>query len=894
MELLSKEHRITEKNRMDFQPFGRRADGIRVDDVSGVSMRGHIACLEEIISRKSGKEAAAEAVEELASLLNERIRDPSYHVTPEFLKNPWNSYSHEFAVFLPSFASILSGDPEFHIKAGKRLVQPMIRTLGRPFSVPQIFKMIAYFGNKYAKAIRFESIGIEETHATIRVTYSENSLRQFGQYQRGCVSEICATIKAGFSTVPQAVHGLLPAIVTDRACIANGDPYCEYGITWESEERSRWGWIAAITGMMILTFFVLRLVAPQASLIETFLLALIPAAILGQLRRRIVLARELRRQSEIIDEQARTTDARHEELREAYLEQEERTADLQRKVNDLTLLHNTGLLLTSSRNPEELISSALRTLVEGLNFDRALLSFFDSDSSALNETWMISSREELAHSVNGFKVQVHDTESVEAIVLLGQRPLLVKNSADVCVAAELMRIIETTCFIAVPLTVKDRNLGLLMVGRLGEDQLNNDDLDVMVTLANQLAVGIDNVRAYREIEELNVGLESKVQQRTAELAAANSRLKELDNLKSQFLAHVSHELRTPLTNIQGFADNMLAEIGGPLTDKQKQSLKRITANTGRLHRMIANLLNQSRIEAGRIEFSPDDVLLPALVRDVIEHMQPVAQAKQQSIKLICTEPQLTVWGDADKLSQVLTNVIDNAVKYSPSKSNILVKIKREEESARVSVTDSGTGIPRAALSKVFDAFYRAGGEQHQGVKGFGLGLSIVRSLIELHGGQIAIESDEGKGTSFHIQLPVAYCFQTNSAEKAIKVARILVADDDADIRQFLIDRLQDAGFALRAAETGREAIELAHQEVFDGAILDIGLTDIDGIQVLQYFRAQNLNMPVLMITAAEARERAMHSIERGAKAYLLKPFDANQFERAVLQCFGKSAVNHTY
>lgn len=724
MELLPKEHRIIEKGRMEFQPFGRTPDGRRIDDVSGVSMRVRLDCLEEAVTQKKGREAGQHAVEELVRRLNERIPDPTYRVTPAFLKNPWNSYSHEFSLFLAEFCSTLADDPDFHVKVGKKLIPQMIRTLGRPFSVQQIFKMCAHFGGKYVKAIRFEPIQIEAHHAVLRITYSENSLRQFGRYRNACVSVTCNAIKAACATVPEAVHGRLPATVTDRACVVNGDPYCEWDITWDTETSGILGWWAATAGTAVAAFIALRFVNPSASLIESLLLSFIPALVLIELHGRLVLRRELRRRGEIIEEQTLTTDARHEQLREAYLEQEQRTADLQ--------------------------------------------------------------------------------------------------------------------------------------------------------------------RAYREIEELNVGLESKVRQRTAELEAANARLKELDNLKSQFLAHVSHELRTPLTCIQGFADNMLAELGGPLTGKQKQNLQRITANAGRLHRMIGNLLDQSRIEAGKIEVSPGHIPLPQLVEDVIEHMRPLAQAKQQALELQCSQPQLMVWGDADMLRQVVTNLLDNAIKYSPAQGYVRISIAQEgEELAKLSVTDSGNGISCDALPKVFDAFYRVESGLGREAQGFGLGLSIVKTLIELHDGHVTVESEEGKGTSFHVTLPISQKLLARSNEGAVNVRRLLVVDDDPDIRQFLIDRLEGAGYALKSAKTGREAIEALSAEEFDGAILDIGLPGLDGIEVLQHLRLKHPTIPVLIITAAEARERAMHAVEKGAQAYLLKPFNANQFERVVLECFGK-------
>lgn len=889
MELLSKDHRITEKSRMEFQPFGRTPDDTRIDDVSGVTMRVHIDLLEEIVTRKKGREAGKHAVEELARLLNERIADPKYHVTPAFLKNPWNSYSHEFVLHELTFSSILAEDTEFHLKAGRRLIPKMIQALGRPFSVQQIFKMVAYFGGKYAKALRFESIQIEESHAIIRLTYSENSLRQFGQYQKACVKEICATTKAAASAVPEAVHGLLPARVTDRACVVNGDPYCEWDIAWEPERHVPCTWWAAFASIILVVFVAFRVLYPLASAVEILILSLSPALLAWALHNHVVLRRELRRRAEIIDEQAIMTDVRHEELREAYLEQEQRTADLKRNVSELNLLHETGLLLTSSRDPEELISAALGTLTKSLNFDRAILSFHDPALHILDSAWIIDAKEKVSHSVPSFKIPVADPGSLEGTVVLRGRAMLVKDVAEFSTAVELVQLIGTKAFIAVPLKVQQGILGLIIVTRFDPGPLSHGDLNAMITFANQLAVGIDNARAYREIEELNLGLESKVLQRTGELEAANVRLTEVDNLKSQFLAHVSHELRTPLASIQGIADNMLAELGGPLNAKQKQNLNRITVNTGRLNRMIANLLDQAQIEAGRIQLSLGDVQIQRLLEDVIEHMQPVAQAKQQNLELVCPHPELTVWGDPDKLRQVVTNLIDNAIKYSPPQGSVQIIVSQEgERSAKLIVSDSGNGIPPESLSKIFEAFYRVGSDRKREVKGFGLGLSIVKTLVELHDGQITIESEIGKGTSFQVLLPISRRVNDESSEGAVRMQRILVIDDDPDIRQFLIDRLEGTGYTVKAGITGRDAITALSSNVFDGAILDIGLPELDGIEVLQYLRSRNLDIPILMITAAEGRDRALRAVESGAQGYLLKPFDAVQFERAVHQCFSKT------
>ena len=890
MDLLSPDHRIIEKQWMDFQPFGRTADSKKIDDVSGVSMRVYINCMEEIVMRKRGGEAARLVVEELVRLLNQCIKDPSYHVTPTFLKNPWNSYSHEFSLFLTNFCSLLAEDPEFHVKVGKKLVPPMIRTLGRPFSVQQIFKMAAHFGAKYVKAIRFEPIKIEDTYAILRIHYSENSLEQFGIYRKACVSEICATIKAACSAVPEAVHDLLPATVKDRTCAANGDPYCEWEITWQAEKWGPLSWWGTAIGATLAMFIGLKFVTPPLTLVEILLLSLMPTVLVLTLHNRYVLRKELKRRGEIIDEQAVTTDTRHEELREAYLEQEQRTADLRRKVSELMMLHETGLLLASTRDLTGLISSVLGTLNKWLHFDRVLLSFYDARTSVLKDAWVLGASDKEAKHIEGFEVPIQDRESVEGTLVLQERPVLLTDVREMwphlpSAMKQLFSSTENKALIAVPLKVKGQLVGVIMADRAGSGPLTEEYLAVMGTFANQLAVGLDSARAYHEIEELNIGLEAKVHQRTAELEAANNRLKDLDNLKSHFLALVSHDLRTPLTVIQSFADNMLDKMAGPLTERQHQYLKRITVNTGRLRRMISNLLDQTRIEAGKIELSHGNVPLKQLAQDVIEQMMPLAVAKEQTLTLY-TASELTVWGDEDKLHQVVTNLVDNAIKYTPPKGNIRIAIALEVPTvAKLSVIDSGEGVPAAAQSKLFELFYRVDNLQRQQTKGFGVGLSIVKTFVELHGGHVIVESEEGKGTSFHVTLPLSPQATGRLEVKPIKVQRILLVDDDPDIRQFVTERLERAGYSVWVAQTGRQALAMIASGQFDGLVLDIGLPELNGLEVLKSVRSQNSTMPVLIITAAEARDAAMLAVEGGAQAYLLKPFIAGQFERVVAQCF---------
>jgi signal transduction histidine kinase len=597
--LFSKDHRILERAFMEYQPFGISPGGQKIRDVSGATVRANVEYLEETVSRSKGTEAGLRALPELCRLLNERIADPAYHVTPEFLKNVWNSYSYEFVMFLGEFCAVLASDARFAFNVGKeKFISPLIQTLGRPFTVSQIYRMFPHFGQKFAKgSIEFGVGAVTDHSAILRMKYTEEVLEQFGPYRKRCAEIVCNSSKAALAAVPQHIHGLKAAEIRELSCIAEGDEYCEWQFSWEgSPHPSR---ISLLVGSLLFTAGAAYLLPRYTDLslpaVLVFVVVLVTSTWL--LYRRRAVTTQAGAREKLIEEQLRFVEARHEELREAYLDQEEAGVELRRKIGQLT-------------------------------------------------------------------------------------------------------------------------------------------------------------EAYRQIEALNLGLETKVQERTAELASANNQLKQMDQLKSQFLAHVSHELRTPLTSIDGFAENMLDGLAGPVSEKQKDYLTRIKINGVRLANMIADLLDRSRIEARKLELACADVNLSSVAREVIEQLRPMAVGKRQALELQIDQ-DLRVWADADRLGQILTNLVENAIKYTPEEGCIQVCVRREApDFANVSVIDTGPGIPAAAVPKLFDPFFRVRGIQTHQTKGLGLGLSIVKELVELHGGVITVRSDEGRGTAFHFTLPL--------------------------------------------------------------------------------------------------------------------------------------------
>jgi len=232
------------------------------------------------------------------------------------------------------------------------------------------------------------------------------------------------------------------------------------------------------------------------------------------------------------------------------------------------------------------------------------------------------------------------------------------------------------------------------------------------------------------------------------------RLRDLDKMKSDFVSNVSHELRTPLTAVKGSVDNMLDGITGTLNEKQIRYLTRIKSNTDRLSRLINDLLDLSRIEAGKIDIKPTVLSPENLARDVVESLRSMVVDKLIDLEVICHERDVTTWADRDKVTQVLMNLIGNAVKFTPSHGNVTIAIERDGDGwVQVSVADTGPGIPRPELERIFDKFYQVSQVDKRKSRGTGLGLAISKALVQMHGGKIWVESELGKGSTFSFTLP---------------------------------------------------------------------------------------------------------------------------------------------
>jgi len=309
-------------------------------------------------------------------------------------------------------------------------------------------------------------------------------------------------------------------------------------------------------------------------------------------------------------------------------------------------------------------------------------------------------------------------------------------------------------YILVPLFLHGRLVGRLNVGSKQPKTYDEHHAAFLLSASEWLAIAIENARLYEQEKHHAIELESKVQERTQELVSANERLKELDRLKSYFLSNVSHELRTPLTAVQGLADNMLDGVTGVLSNKQLTYMTGIKQSTERLERLINDLLDLSVIEAGKTQLRPTTFSITVLLQDVTNTLKPMAKEKHIDFEVILHNGYLNAWADRDKITQVLTNLVGNAIKFSREMGKVILTVSALEDSlVEISVADEGPGIPTEEVSKIFDEFYQITQPGREKSKGVGLGLTISKKLVEMHGGKIRVESIFGNGSTFSFTIP---------------------------------------------------------------------------------------------------------------------------------------------
>jgi signal transduction histidine kinase/ActR/RegA family two-component response regulator len=416
-------------------------------------------------------------------------------------------------------------------------------------------------------------------------------------------------------------------------------------------------------------------------------------------------------------------------------------------------------------------------------------------------------------------------------------------------------------------------------------------LMIQVTDATEMALFRRQVMAMNEQLLLSATRQHELTE-TAERA---------NQLKDEFLATLSHELRTPLTAIVGWSHLLGTSMLDPVASLR--AIEVIRRNARMQVQMVDDLLDISRIITGKLRLSMQPVDLGTIMIAAVEGLRPAANAKEIRLRLQLDSPAEQVSGDPDRLQQVAWNLISNAIKFTPKGGSVIVSLKRVDSHVEVTVSDTGKGIAPGFLPHVFDRFRQADATTTRAFGGLGLGLAIVRQLVELHGGTARADSEgEGLGSTFTVSLPLmalrsAVSITESAQQPEFKLPefecpteldglRVLVVDDDADTCELLQFILESCGAQVKTANSAAAALEAAAEEVFDVLISDIGMPDEDGYSLIGKVRAlgqeRGGKVPAAAaLTAYVGEKDRIRALQSGFQMHVPKPISPNELVAVV-------------
>jgi signal transduction histidine kinase/CheY-like chemotaxis protein len=401
--------------------------------------------------------------------------------------------------------------------------------------------------------------------------------------------------------------------------------------------------------------------------------------------------------------------------------------------------------------------------------------------------------------------------------------------------------------LGVPMLAGDKVIGVITLWREQVEAFGDRTLGLITTFAAQGAIAVQNAQLFRELE----------------VAGRH---------KSEFLASMSHELRTPLNAVIGFSDVLLERMFGELNERQEEYVRDIRDSGRHLLELINEILDLSKVEAGRMELESSALSLPDMLEQGLSMVRERAARHGIAISLDVAPEVGVIWADELKLKQVVLNLLSNAVKFTPDGGSISVAANIVDGEAQVVVRDTGIGIEEDDHERIFEAFQRGGREARS--EGTGLGLTLSKRIVELHGGRIWMSSRPGEGSTFGFAVPVRP--QDHPKEEAVEPAAerdmetVLVVEDDPHSAELLSVYLEGAGYRIAHARDGAEGLELARRLRPRAVVLDILLPRLDGWDLLARLKADpaTSEAPVVVVSMLDERGKGL---ALGAVEYLVKP-----------------------
>jgi signal transduction histidine kinase len=410
----------------------------------------------------------------------------------------------------------------------------------------------------------------------------------------------------------------------------------------------------------------------------------------------------------------------------------QRIAGLEQRIAYLERIVKVSQILNSTLSLDPLLRIIIQSATELTNTEACSIMLLDKQTGELRFAHMIG---ETTADLRNLTVSLD--HSIAGWIVSKGKPLLIRDvksdprwDADIDEAIDF----DTRSILGIPLRVKDETIGVLeLLNKLGDEGFSQDDIQIASTLAAQAAIAIENARLL------------------AELQRAYDGLAELDELKSNFVSIASHELRTPLAVILGYASFLREEVSGAAGEQVDIVLQ----SALRLRALIDDMVNLRHVDTGEAQLERDIFSVTELVKEVADEFGQVATAKQQTLRLDIPDDPLRIDADRQKIYLVLANLLSNAIKFTSSRGRVQVSAWKKGDEIWMAVMDTGIGIPERDYNRIFDRFYQVEPSLTRHYEGMGLGLSIAKSMVELHKGRIWVESVVGKGSRFTVALPVS-------------------------------------------------------------------------------------------------------------------------------------------
>jgi signal transduction histidine kinase/CheY-like chemotaxis protein len=581
---------------------------------------------------------------------------------------------------------------------------------------------------------------------------------------------------------------------------------------------------------------------------------------------------------------------------------EHMTQAQRQRLAELSVLHDIGLVMSSTLDLDGLIDRALEAVVERLQYDRARIFLLDTAKQALVQGRIAGATPAIKAQLWEMEIPLRGGGFIAQVATTGE-PAFIDDSERVEAEAyrPMLDLLGVSSLLVVPLKIEERILGVMSVDNVrSHRKLTLTDQRLLTTLANQMAIAIANAQSYRQIEQLNVSLEEKVQERTEELRlqqakvqAVNLQLEIASRHKSEFLANMSHELRTPLNAIIGFSEVLLERMFGELNEKQDEYLNDIYSSGTYLLSLINDILDLSKIEAGKLELELGLFDLRQLLENSLVMVKERALAHGITLSLDITDNIDVLIGDERKVKQILFNLLSNAVRFTPDKGQVGIKASKVEQGVQIAVWDTGVGIDPEDQGRIFEEFQQVADPLSGKSEGTGLGLALARKFVELHGGTIWVESHPGQGSTFTCTMPLtgehgaiaqppsagASAAQTGLSPVA-SGPLVLVIEDDPKSASLLNIYLSEAGYAVDIAGDGEEGLEKMRRLAPVAVILDVLLPKVDGWAFLTEAKRDpsTRDIPVIIASIVDQKGKGF---ALGAADYLVKPIQKEELLRAL-------------